>query len=82
MIYMGYDKWKSKKGSTGYNLHFMEPAESGNREVMRYDAVAKAYRYNSCDEQHFMDLFKDMKYGTEIQELYRGNYSNVVGYRS
>lgn len=80
-IYVGYEKWTSKSGRSGYNLHFLEEVESGagNREYLTFDRNAAAYRYNSCTEETFEEIFKGMKFGQKVKELYRGDYGRIVG---
>lgn len=80
MIYIGFEKWTSKKGNVGYNLYFMEEvgqAGGGAKYHMLFQGGQR--RIPSCDEDHFYSCFKDMPLKTQIDELYFNSYGYVTG---
>lgn len=81
MIYIGSERWESKKGNLGYNIYIMDEVDKtkgvGNKPKMVFQNGFS--RIPSTDADHYNDIFRSMKPGQTINELYFNERGYVVG---
>lgn len=81
MKYIGSERWESKKGTVGYNIYLIEECNKergvGNRFKMVYQGGYS--RIPSTDAEHWNDIFRTMKVGQVVTELYLNERGYIVG---
>lgn len=81
MIYIGSEQWTSKRGTTGWSIYLMEdvPKDRGVGARPKMIFYNGSSRVPSTDSDHYNEIFRAMKTGTEIKEIFLNERGFVVG---